>query len=90
MSEERSIPIDVALFQSLESKSAELSSQFTAQVESIQKQLQQVCNSLNRCENACTDEYLKDDTIYHRSRARLQLVSQKSIKRDRLEYQKDN
>lgn len=44
MSEERSIPIDVELFQSLETKSTELSSQFTKQVENIQKQLKQVCD----------------------------------------------
>ncbi|KAI8646179.1 hypothetical protein BD408DRAFT_440408 [Parasitella parasitica] len=45
MSEERSIPIDVALFQTLESKSTELSSQFAIQVEQIQKQLKQMSQS---------------------------------------------
>lgn len=44
MSEEHIVPIDVGLFQSLELKSAELSSKFANQVECIQKQLKQVCN----------------------------------------------
>ncbi|KAK4520182.1 uncharacterized protein ATC70_008313 [Mucor velutinosus] len=51
MSEERNIPIDVALFQSLESKSAELSSQFMAQVENIQKQLKQMTQSTTEAEH---------------------------------------
>jgi hypothetical protein len=49
MSEEEStIPINVELFQSLESKSLELSHQFAKQVERIQEQMKQVHVTLVR------------------------------------------
>ncbi|KAG2215653.1 hypothetical protein INT46_006257 [Mucor plumbeus] len=51
MSEEHIVPIDVGLFQSLELKSAELSSKFANQVECIQKQLKQMTQSTTEAGN---------------------------------------